>query len=292
MLSLSKNKDICPTCQNTVTSNDSGLCCDECKQWLHAKCCDFSDDQYEWLARNDSLSFSCSQCRNIQKKGEGEVSNAILYKQMQEMMAGMNKLLENHSKMEQVNAKLTERVDKLEALIEKRKEDKFPEDIKRMVAEKVEEVVSETRAKDDRKLNLILVNVPESTGEGQKEKDAFTVRELMRKILPDEEAKVEEPVRLGKTGAQPRMIKFKVNSLETKKRLLKNASKLNDGTEITDPKKRLYLNNDYTATERKINKELRQKLKEKEESERIKYTIRGGKIVLKEKQTEVKEVDN
>ena len=64
-----------------------------------------------------------------------------------------------------------------------------------------------------------------------------------------------------------------------KYKILKNASKLNEGKDWSDPTRR-YVNMDYTAKERQINKELREQLKALKVSEPHKrHMIKGGKIV-------------
>ena len=88
--------------------------------------------------------------------------------------------------------------------------------------------------------------------------------------------------RLGEAniGNRPRFFKVKVKSMEIKKKIMKNSSILNEGTDVTDPRKKMYINMDYTKKEREVNKALREELRNKPEEERVKYQIRFGKHVL------------
>ena len=63
--------------------------------------------------------------------------------------------------------------------------------------------------------------------------------------------------------------------------ILKNAAKANvKGTK--DPKKKIYINMDYTKKEREENKELRDQLRSMSEEERKKVMIKNGRIVKRE----------
>ena len=92
---------------------------------------------------------------------------------------------------------------------------------------------------------------------------------------------IKNPVRLGveNAGNRPRLLRIEVQTEEMKYKILKNASKLNEGKDWSDPTRR-YVNMDYTAKERQINKELREQLKALKVSEPHKrHMIKGGKIV-------------
>lgn len=284
---LSNNLDICPSCDNSVKKGEKGVSCDECQQWWHAKCSKFSDEQYTWLEENISIRFLCKECTKKPKSSaKGEVSNSEILSQMKEMMADMSKLLKSHLQITEENVNLTKRVEKLEAVLNEKQNTKVSvqdneEKIRVMVADRVGEVVTEAKEKEDRKLNLIIVNVPENSDEGDPIKSA---KRLFKKVIPDD-VKIEEAVRLGKStdNVHPRLIKVRVGTLESKRKIMGKASRVNEGTGITDPKKKIYINNDYTISERKVNKELREKLLEMEPSDRNKYTVRDFKIVLREK---------
>ena len=109
-----------------------------------------------------------------------------------------------------------------------------------MVESKVNEILTEKMAKEDRKLNLVLVNIPEavSTGKEAVAEDSNQIKTLMSKILPEEEVTFSDPIRLGSrnAGTRPRMIKISVANTDIKTKIMKNSSKAND-----PPEERLFV---------------------------------------------------
>ena len=75
-------------------------------------------------------------------------------------------------------------------------------------------------------------------------------------------------------------MRIKVQNTEIKRKILRNSNKLNED-KVTDPKKKIYINEDLTKTQREINKTLRDQLKAMPTEERNKYTIRSNKIVAR-----------
>ncbi len=278
---LSDNSDICPVCQNSVENHDKGLNCDRCLQWRHAHCCLISDEEYEFLAGNDNVIYICDDCKSKGKndKKEEDGNNSTILKQMKTMM---ETILVQHNKIIEENKQLLARVSKLEK--EKPASAITEDSIKAMVEERVDEVMRETKEQEERKLNLIFVNVPENVGKDSDVKDKEMLDTLVKKILPDEEVSIEENARLGKVniGNLPRLLKIKVKTADIKWKILKNAAKLNEGTNVTDPRKKIYVNLDYTKKEREVNKALRTELRNKSPEERSKYIIKNGKLIPKD----------
>ena len=288
ILAISKMLDQCPICNNSVKITEKGVNCNDCKQWWHAQCCDIDDAQYEWLTGNNNtgydIKFSCKNCREKEdERGEPDtVTNAMLFQQMQEMMKTVNKVLSNYDDMKKQNNRLQERLEKLEKGGRGNTEPQA--NLKEFVVEQVNEAMTEARERENRKLNLIMVNLPENPGEDSVKNDTEAVAAKIKKILPDENVQISELVRIGKTniGTVPRMIKFKVESFQIKKKILMGSQKLNEGSEVRDPKKKLYINPDYTREERATHKKLREQLRDHPDKENMR--IRGNKIVPKEVQ--------
>ena len=157
------------------------------------------------------------------------------------------------------------------------------EKIQEIVQNNVTELWEEKVEKEKRELNLIFTNIPESSGEDSAERmkgDMAKIREVIEKICPDiKEDEVKEPTRLGKfnLGSKPRLVRVRVNTIETKKEILKNARKINKDKK--EQKEKVYINPDYTVAERKKNKELRETLRQRIENGERDIGIRGGKIV-------------
>ena len=102
--------------------------------------------------------------------------------------------------------------------------------------------------------------------------------------MPEEEIKVEQMFRIGEKDKtnRARLLKIKVENMEIKKKILINSKCLNEGTGITDPKKKIYINLDYTKKERDINRTLREEPKAMPTEKREKHTIKYNRIVLKD----------
>ena len=93
--------------------------------------------------------------------------------------------------------------------------------------------------------------------------------------------KIDQVLRLGeKNKNRARLLRIKVQNTEIKRKILRNSNKLNED-KVTDPKKKIYINEDLTKTQREINKTLRDQLKAMPTEERNKYTIRSNKIVAR-----------
>ena len=70
-----------------------------------------------------------------------------------------------------------------------------------------------------------------------------------------------------------------MEDIHTKRKILSNSHKLNEGSDIRDPKKKLYINQDLTREERIEGKKLREALRNHPDRENMK--IKGNKIVSK-----------
>ena len=52
----------CIACSKPVKCNQKGLECNACKKWVHFKCTDLADDQYNLLEVNEDIPFYCLIC--------------------------------------------------------------------------------------------------------------------------------------------------------------------------------------------------------------------------------------
>ena len=53
----------CCQCKKPVKSNQKGLECDACKKWVHFKCTDLTETQYDFLGINEDFPFYCLNCK-------------------------------------------------------------------------------------------------------------------------------------------------------------------------------------------------------------------------------------
>ena len=88
----------------------------------------------------------------------------------------------------------------------------------------------------------------------------------------------DEPTECSQVGkinsARPRLLRFKCETIETKKEFLKNAKKLRSSNDY----KYVYINADETYFQRKRKRELRAKMKRRREAGE-KVIIRRGRII-------------
>ena len=55
------NIDICPFCEKILKTWDKAICCDLCSKWIHIKCNNLNDLDYEYLKSNDETWY-CKTC--------------------------------------------------------------------------------------------------------------------------------------------------------------------------------------------------------------------------------------
>ena len=135
----------------------------------------------------------------------------------------------------------------------------------------VKDEIAEARQRDNRRLNLIVKNLPEN---GKDDKD---VEALVKTLgLKTREARMIKFERIGKADGRPRLVKVKCDRSDQKRKILENCKKLADNETYKD----VYVCRDMTKAEQKAQKELRDELKRKRNvKDGKKYFIRGNKVV-------------
>ena len=53
----------CLSCAKPVKINQKGIECNACKIWVHLKCTDLSETQYNYLETNEDIPFYCLTCK-------------------------------------------------------------------------------------------------------------------------------------------------------------------------------------------------------------------------------------
>ena len=258
---LSNNNDICPDCENTVKDNDKGIICDCCDHWWHSSCGKISPKEYEIIGKNPNLKWFCNDCNSKEKDKDN--TNVNLTNQLTTMMKLMNTMNDRLAKLENKNQSDKEIID--------------------IVDVKVNESLLDIQEKEKRKLNLVIVNLPESQGtspEDCKNNENTKIQKLINEIVPEKKVQIKNHVRLGQKNIghknQPRLLKITVDTEEAKKEILIKAATINRNS---DSKNKIYINPDYTAKEREIFRNLRQELKERSGKGEKNLIIRNGKIV-------------
>ena len=53
----------CTQCNKPVKTNQKGLQCNDCLMWVHVKCTDLTETQYDFLEQNENVPFFCLKCK-------------------------------------------------------------------------------------------------------------------------------------------------------------------------------------------------------------------------------------
>ena len=266
------NLCICPKCQNECSETDSVECL-VCKHRHHVQCIKMPKQIHNAINGKEEIGWFCSKCRG--KKGKLAPNDNEMNKQMAIVMERMTKMMDRMDVME--NNLVTK-----DSLLQ------FEEKVEKMMDSKIEDALQEKLEKEKRRLNLLFVNIEESNGdrEDKMKADIEKVKAVVDKIIPEEDARcvtISNPTRLGPNnlGTKPRLLRVEINSDDLKWKIIKNAHKLNEGKDWSDPT-RQYVNLDLTAKERQRNKELRDELKARKLSGEKNIKIKGGEIVTYE----------
>ena len=59
------NTDICPFCEKIVKTRDKGICWDLCSKWIHIKCTNLNDLDYEYLKNNDKTWYCKTRIQQV-----------------------------------------------------------------------------------------------------------------------------------------------------------------------------------------------------------------------------------
>ena len=265
------NPWLCVTCDCAVEEDSRSVECGMCRQWCHKTCANLTDETFRVLQKSgDNMWWVCEKCRDSDRVEAGKSRLEVKVDNLMQMFTTLT------ARLLEVEQNRTDKVKEIDEKIEEK------------VEKKVNEVFEETREREKRKLNVVLVNISESdeeTAEARKQDDLEKVAKIVSKVTDVTKADFSDPVRLGARqigqNSRPRILRVTVKSEEVKKRVMTNASKLNEG--VAEPKKRVYINHDRTVREREDFRKLREEL-ERRKREEPDLVIKGGKIVKKRKE--------
>lgn len=266
----------CRTCSKAVLDGEDGMCCYTCENWHHRECTDLTNDEYRSLQRGgNAIQWVCESCLKNDRKKKNENS----------------KLEEMVSKVLSAITGLSERI----ARLEKSKEDmenKVEEIIDQKIQVKVDEALGELREIEKRKNNVILTNLPESEKETQEEKEEEEVKKVLNHFendsnLTKEDIQIQKVFRLGKpVPGKRRLLKVELKNTESKEKVMKAASVLNQSQRKVELTKRTYVNADLTPKQRSVENDLRKELKTRIEKGEKNLQIKNGKICQRTQETD------
>lgn len=270
----SKKEDSkCGKCDKEVGKKDQALTCDLCGMWHHTVCEGVEEALYKLMQETQKLDQGIKWfCKKCNKFACGLMSNITQISARQDAIESKVHVFEQEIKgLNNILSTFKEEQDK----INKQVSDKLTETANKCG---VSASTREVREREERKANLIFFNIEESSKEETTERIQDDI-EKIKKVLEKIEAgqcELNNPVRLGKKGEQPRPLKVKLQSNDACQQILRQTKKLK-GTDT-------YISRDMTPLERKEWKELleernkRRKEAEKKGEEEI-WVIRKGKVV-------------
>ena len=232
--------------------------CYNCKHWVHQTCAGVEPSLFKQLSESKSLQWVCEACQQDKSEGQSRLESKI------------DKMMELFSK-------------RLEAIEREIGVDKQEQKIEEIVDRKIAEALEERDEKEKRKNNIVIVNLRESgkpTAE-ERQEDMSEVMKIMKicEVTIDRE-EITNPIRLGKIGGnRPRLLKVTITTETRKREIMKKAILANK--KVSDPKKKVYVNNDLTLKERQKLQELLAEKKERMASGEKDLVIKNGKVMKK-----------
>ena len=308
------NECMCGVCRMTIDSNSRALMCDECQKWYCSQCLGIEDELYNILKHQDSdyLKVNCHKCKdkpstsdlmnqisNMQSKTidllnkqftklESRLTNSVEKMIREQLDNCIDAKLSEHKKQIDADLQITNKmletriINQMESKLKVLAEESKSPNIQTEISEAVEEANREFRDREQRKSNLILFKLCESTDpsvEIQKKFDYDKVREIIKTLdLPEHvNVDIRSMYRLGDSNKTDRPLKIILQNPGVRFELLKRSRKL---TESRDADVRqVVLSLDRTVKERTTYRVLKKEIKERETKGETDLFIRRGKIV-------------
>ena len=158
------------------SDDDDSINCDVCNLWYHKTCTNTSSSEWETLkGRNENITFRCDDCLNLKAQNNNQIqifqqllreNNDILLKRLEGLETKILQKVDDKIDMkmqeyEVKNDKIIE--DKIKAQLESEKKNKSDQDIHDSIKVQVKQAIEDLREREERKCNLILFNLKEST---------------------------------------------------------------------------------------------------------------------------------
>jgi hypothetical protein len=253
--SLGKNFK-CSSCDKSVGKQDIGLCCDDCNLWYHAKCAGVDDAVYTYFSKGKHPWF-CKNC-------EAGVAVKI------QTVAALQKSLAEHSDLIK---EMSKRIDALEQSMAN------PPAANNLLRDgsNLQTAIEEALLKERKKLNLVVVGLPEKNAIG----DIIDCKEVIHSLADElniPKSSIIDVFRHGreKENGKPRILKIKLNCSSDRRTLLTNYKKVATKNDIT---KRSFIRPDLTPTELEADRNLRQELFNRKQGGEMNIWIKRGKII-------------
>ena len=281
-LPVTRNDDMaqCKSCQDTFTNEtDMLLICERCSQWCCSTCVGITGIEYTFLSSRRDIHWHCTTCEEQAsmdiKTGRDIEERCKVYfdrfsREMEKKFEDVKSEIK-FSLIHEIKQELNEEM--------KAKSNVDITILKSEMKKNVEVAVKATKEKDDRKLNVIIFQAPESTSIIKDEildQDKTFVTKTFNDILEldsEQSSDIVKTLRLGrKKDNENRPLLVTLGSEETKKKVMRNLYQLKDKNQT------IKINHDMTPEERKELRDLIQEAEKKtkeEESGDFVFRVRG-----------------
>lgn len=287
---IASNDDICVFCKEPVLDTHKGLECEICERWYHIGCQGVTPESYVAIGQA-KLHWYCSLC---DKKVSKLVKSVAKLEARQDkfdaaLISTNDKVIEISKELKQCEGKVDNNAGQIVELKHEVSEvNKLVNEVKDQVkgfqaGASSQDLSPDTRAIsrndileeleiDRRKMNLVIMGLPES------DTDVDKVKEVLNKLVGERSSdSVAEMERIGKPrqDGEPRPLRLKLSNQVTRRDVLKEAPKLKDDANY----KEVFVTPDLTRKQQKNDKDLRDKLKKFRKDGEENVRIRKGKIV-------------
>jgi PHD-finger/Phorbol esters/diacylglycerol binding domain (C1 domain) len=260
-----RTKAFCKVCTKTVSNADTGLQCDDCEDWVHAKCVDINDSVYAYFKHSDHP-FFCKICQP-----------AVVVKL--QTVAALQQSILDHDKV------LAEVFDRLKAL---ENQNARPDCGNFPLQMDFNKAMEYAITQDKKKSSAVVVNLPEVC-------DAKTAIQGIAKAGNFDNNLITDvfryPVKARMDAAdKPRIIKVKFANAHSKSEFMDIFKKQKFGNEYF---KKTIIRNDLMPDELARDRELRKQIKTCIANDNsVYYFIKDGKVVSRPHRRNTDIVDN
>jgi len=315
--SVSAKDDVkCGICAKIVGDKEPGIQCEVCEKWWHTNCVKIPDDVYKVLGKIPNLHWFCEVCNlgahkilaNLTKLNEKVDQFEI---ELKSNTTEFKKFGERMDKVDMEIKKLRDNVDNINRSVQRDQvsfrdimKKEMEDEVKRNLDEQmckvsndlvsVQNIITETRTsaieerdKEVRRNNVIIYQVPESSGDSPADRVKNDTRvclkffDQLRIGLTDED--ILSVIRLGKhnpTATNPCPLLVKFADRTSKNLLMENLYKIRS---INAEFQNFIIAHDMTKNEREQCRTLVSDAKQKTEQEsgEWRYVVRGSPGMMK-----------
>ena len=287
----------CSICKTDISEEpqtfpEESIECECCMKWYHCNCAELKEEKYRAITSMD-LHWYCPPCENGARRLKQHIVKIETEQDcMKQELKALRNLVEesenriltniNSTLTDKINAQIDERVQQLQTQVQQAQpvQQQPTSPASRLnITTVVNDAMKEKDEIMKRKLNLVIHNMKEPTGD-ETEEDLLKIL-VEDKLEIDEEITIADFSRLGniREEGKPRSLKISLDTLAMKRKILSCATKLRK-VPATDAFARVYVKPDLTAKQQEESKNLERQLKDQRAADRDHHwVIYRGKVI-------------